>query len=65
MASFKIYTQYDVITDIQSQLRIIEEKIGDDPEPTPNYNNLSSYTGPTNSDNKITGQELIRGNGKD
>lgn len=30
-----------------------------------NYNNLSSYTGPTNSENKITGQELFRGNGKD
>jgi len=29
------------------------------------YNDLSSYTGPTNSDNKITGQELFRGNGKD
>lgn len=33
MASFKIYTQYDVITDIQSQLRIIEEKISEDPDP--------------------------------
>ena len=30
-----------------------------------NYNNLSSYTGPTNSQNKITGQELFRGKGKD
>jgi hypothetical protein len=30
-----------------------------------NYNNLSSYTGPTNSQHKITGKELFRGNGKD
>ena len=36
MSSFKIYTQYDIITDIQSQLKIIEKKIGDDPVPPPN-----------------------------
>lgn len=29
------------------------------------YNELSSYTGPVNSEKKITGQELFRGNGKD